>query len=293
MHFILEGALYVEWWSLVIAINTALPTNSRTGQPVMVRKSNHPMVCNCILGGKLTIAMGLALKMIIIYQQNLFISCARTYLEKACAHRVMCAIQHPTWNVHTSQRGEREGERGGRWEKKRKRDDRTEVTHAHISNLPKGWEKWINSYLSPDLALKQSVDLLVLTFFIESKPLQQNGDGKKDQVNGLLLLGTLYNPDMATVTYLTVSWLDHGIFQELHKNQIGDIGQTSLVVSIDRLDGRWIGKGSTRLHVHDSGSTYIFLVDVRKKDTLLSILSKVEWILPVLCLDKTENRHKN
>ena len=179
MHFILEGALYVEWWSLVIAINTALPTNSRTGQPVMVRKSNHPMVCNCILGGKLTIAMGLALKMIIIYQQNLFISCARTYLEKACAHRVMCAIQHPTWNVHTSQRGEREGERGGRWEKKRKRDDRTEVTHAHISNLPKGWEKWINSYLSPDLALKQSVDLLVLAFFIESKPLQQNGDGKK------------------------------------------------------------------------------------------------------------------
>lgn len=39
---------------------------------------------------------------------------------------------------------------------------------------------------------------------------------------------------------------------------------------------------------------YILLVDVRKKNTLLPILGKIEWILPVLSLDKTEEkRHTN
>ena len=36
---------------------------------------------------------------------------------------------------------------------------------------------------------------------------------------------------------------------------------------------------------------YILLVDVRKKDTLLSIFSKVQWIMPVLNFDKTENKN--
>ena len=64
---------YVEWWSLVIAINRALPTNSRgTGGLAMVRKMgelNHPMVYNCTQGGKLSIAMVVTLKRV-IYQQN-------------------------------------------------------------------------------------------------------------------------------------------------------------------------------------------------------------------------------
>ena len=36
---------------------------------------------------------------------------------------------------------------------------------------------------------------------------------------------------------------------------------------------------------------YILLVNVRKKDALLSVLGQVEWILPVLSLDKTENNY--
>ena len=51
-----SNAFYVEWWSLAIAINIALPTNSRrTGQTVMVRKLNHPMVYNCLLGENLVL----------------------------------------------------------------------------------------------------------------------------------------------------------------------------------------------------------------------------------------------
>ena len=64
------------------------------------------------------------------------------------------------------------------------------------------------TYLSPDLALKQSVDLLILAFFIESKPLQPNGDGEKDQINKLRCipaylswLSTL-NPDIAMCSHL-------------------------------------------------------------------------------------------
>ena len=36
---------------------------------------------------------------------------------------------------------------------------------------------------------------------------------------------------------------------------------------------------------------YILLVNVRKKNALLSVLGQVEWILPVLSLDKTENNY--
>ena len=60
------------------------------------------------------------------------------------------------------------------------------------------------------------------------------------------------------MTYLTVSWLDHSVLQELHENQIGEVGQTSLVVSVDSLDQQWIGKGSPRLHVHCSSTVLTF-----------------------------------
>ena len=37
-------------------------------------------------------------------------------------------------------------------------------------------------------------------------------------------------------------------------------------------------------------SAYILLVDIGKKDTLLSVLVKVKWILPVLSLDKSKKK---
>lgn len=63
-------------------------------------------------------------------------------------------------------------------EEKEKRERERESLHIFPQGMGK---RWIHSYLSPDLALEESVDLLVLAFFIESKPLQPmvDGDGKK------------------------------------------------------------------------------------------------------------------
>lgn len=45
--------------------------------------------------------------------------------------------------------------------------------------------------------------------------------------------------------------------------------------------------------IYQAMLAYILLVDIRKKDTLLTVLGQVEWILPVLSLDKTENYTQN
>ena len=84
---------------------------------------------------------------------------------------------HPTPHrnvLPTKEEREREREREREsyiiYHHKRGREER-EVTSAIFPRDRK------RSYLSPDLALKERVDLLVLAFFVESKPLQPNGDG--------------------------------------------------------------------------------------------------------------------
>lgn len=109
-----------------------------------------------------------------------------------CAHRVKDSCKSPTKPPPYHHAMSEEGTR------------RREVTtNAHCIG-----KRSMDFYLSPDLALKQSVDLLILAFFIESKPLQPNGDGEKDHINELRRipaylswLSTL-NPDIAMCSHL-------------------------------------------------------------------------------------------